>query len=252
VGGQYLDAFASIDKGVGTALALIPQQGADDAAHALTPTQQVYGVLHAGFTFFNNALFDGRIPDCLITLQRDRSAYGYFAASRVASIGGTARVIDEIALNPAHFVVRTAKETFSTLVHEMTHCEQRHFGTPSFYGYHNLEWVGLMRRVGLEPSDTGAPGGKPTGRRVSHFVIADGLFDHAYRVFEASGLTIGWGDVQAQGLGDASRVTAPPKKKRLDFDCPRGCGTTAQATPKTRINCHCCGVLMVARLEGAR
>jgi ribosomal protein S27AE len=251
VGEQYLDAFASIDKGVGTALALVPQQGGDDAAHALTPTEQVYGALQSGFTFFNASLFANKLPDCLITLQRDRGAYGYFCASRIVAAGDVARIADEIALNPVHFAVRTAMETFSTLVHEMVHCAQQHFGAPSPHGYHNLEFAGLMRRVGLEPSDTGKPGGKPTGRRVSHYIIAGGPFDRAYQVFEAAGLTIGWGDAQTQGLGDASQVTAPPKRKRLDFDCPRCGQQTAQATPKTRIKCGDCDAVMVARPGGA-
>ena len=40
----------------------------------------------------------------------------------------------------------------------MTHLEQAHFGKPSRNGYHNKEWADLMERVGLMPSDTGAPG----------------------------------------------------------------------------------------------
>ena len=171
MGGQYLDAFASIDKGVGTALALVPQQGGDDAAHALTPTEQVYGALQSGFTFFNASLFANKLPDCLITLQRDWGAYGYFCASRIVAAGDVARIADEIALNPVHFAVRTAMETFSTLVHEMVHCAQQHFGAPSPHGYHNLEFAGLMRGVGLEPSDTGKPGGqtdRPPGLPFRH------------------------------------------------------------------------------------
>ena len=50
------------------------------------------------------------------------------------------------------------------LVHEMTHLEQEEYGKPGKKGHHNREWVGLMERVGLIPSDTGAPGGKQTGR----------------------------------------------------------------------------------------
>ena len=72
---------------------------------------------------------------------------------------------DEIALNPAHFKGRSQREVFSTLVHEMVHLEQHHFGHPSRAGYHNREWVHWMERVGLIPSATGEPGGRQLGNK---------------------------------------------------------------------------------------
>ena len=58
--------------------------------------------------------------------------------------------------------------------------EQAHFGSPSRNGYHNREWAGLMERVGLVPSDTGAPGWKRTGQRMTHYVAEDGPFARAF------------------------------------------------------------------------
>ena len=52
---------------------------------------------------------------------------------------------DEIALNPATFHDRTAEEILSTLVHEMVHLWQHHFGTPSRASYHNREWAAKMK-----------------------------------------------------------------------------------------------------------
>ena len=43
-----------------------------------TPTSQTYLSLDDAFTFFNERLFGNRLPTCLITLQRHRSAYGFF------------------------------------------------------------------------------------------------------------------------------------------------------------------------------
>jgi hypothetical protein len=37
-----------------------------------------------------------------------------------------------------------------------------------------------MKGVGLQPSSTGAVGGKETGHRVSHYVIPGGLFAKAF------------------------------------------------------------------------
>ena len=76
-------------------------------------------------------------------------------------------VTDEIALNPSHFRDRSTEQSLSTLVHEMTHLEQHHFGKPSRAGYHNKQWAGMMKAVGLIPSDTGAPGGKEVGQKVT-------------------------------------------------------------------------------------
>ena len=58
-------------------------------------------------------------------------------------------------------------QTYRTLVHEMVHLEQQHFGEPSRNGYHNRQWAEWMQRIGLHPSDTGAVGGKRTGQRVA-------------------------------------------------------------------------------------
>ena len=121
------------------------------------------------YAYFNKRLFEGRLPPCLITVRPHRGAYGYFSGERFGSRDGK-EIHDEIALNIRHFEKRTPCEIMSTLVHEMVHLEQAHFGSPSRNGYHNKEWAGLMERVGLMPSDTGAPGGKRTGQRMTHYV----------------------------------------------------------------------------------
>src|SRR5690242_13502110 len=122
---------------------------------AANPTQRTYKTLDDAYRFFNEHLFGSHLPGCLITMQRSKKAYGYFAGNRFGSLDG-AEVTDEIALNPSHFHTRTTEQSLSTLVHEMTHLEQHHFGKPSRAGYHNKEWAGMMRAVGLIPSDTGA------------------------------------------------------------------------------------------------
>jgi ribosomal protein S27AE len=226
------------------------QQPGDDEVRTPTPSEQTYVPLLAAFTHFDRTLLGGALPDCLISLQRGCS-YGYFAADRIVAIGGSARA-DEIALNPTHFVVRPSKETLATLVHEMVHLWQHHFGKPLPRGYHNLQWAAGMRRMGLEPSSTGAPGGKPTGYAVSHYIIEGGPFDLSFKAFEATGQTIGWGDAPVQGLGGAPQVMAPlTKQKRETFDCPRCGQQTAQATPKTRIKCGDCDAMMVTRPRAA-
>jgi hypothetical protein len=76
------------------------------------------------------------------------------------------RETDEIALNPALFRDRTDPEIRSTLVHEMVHRWQAHFGKPGRGRYHNKQWDDHMDSISLVPSGTGLPGGKRVGRQV--------------------------------------------------------------------------------------
>jgi predicted SprT family Zn-dependent metalloprotease len=145
-----------------------------------TPTHKTYTGLDDAFAYFNKRLFADRLPHCLITVRRHQGEYGYFSAERFSSRDGR-EITDEIALNAKHFKQRSQREILSTLVHEMVHQEQKHFGKPSRNGYHNKEWSHWMERIGLMPSATGAPGGKRTGQRMTHYIIRGGPFDRAFR-----------------------------------------------------------------------
>jgi predicted SprT family Zn-dependent metalloprotease len=142
---------------------------------AKTPTKRAYDGLEATYYHFNKQLFRSRLPPYLITVRPHRGAYGYFSGERFGSRDGK-EIHDEIALNIKTFQQRSPHEILSTLVHEMVHLEQFHFGAPSRNGYHNKQWAMWMERIGLMPSDSGAPGGKRTGQRLHHYVIPDGPF----------------------------------------------------------------------------
>src|SRR5437764_219921 len=101
-------------------------------------TRQTYNDLDDAYIWFNAALFGDELPDCLITYQRKSKAYGYFSQDRFVSRDGTTPS-DEVALNPEHFRERTTGDILSTLVHEMCHQWQRHYGKTSRAGYHNAE-----------------------------------------------------------------------------------------------------------------
>lgn len=84
------------------------------------PTIETYNELQTAYDFFNTRLFSGDLPPCLITLQREKRTYGYFSSKRfVGSKSG--QMVDEIAMNPSYFAIRSIEETLSTLVHEMVH-----------------------------------------------------------------------------------------------------------------------------------
>lgn len=192
-----------------------------------TPTKRTYDDLDAAYAYFNKRLFGGRLPACLITVRPHRGAYGYFSFERFGSHEGS-EVRDEIALNMKHFQKRTPRQILSTLVHEMVHAEQSHFGKPSRGGYHNKEWANLMERVGLMPSSTGEPGGKRTGQSMTHYVIEGGPFDLA---FSAREFTIPYFD--RQGETETTR-----KKRKVTYTCPE---CESKATGKPKLGLHCDG-----------
>jgi predicted SprT family Zn-dependent metalloprotease len=198
---------------------------------AKTPTQRIYDGLDAAFEHFNKRLFDARLPPCLITVRPHRGAYGYFSGERFGSRDGT-EIRDEIALNIRHFERRTPCEILSTLVHEMVHQEQHHFGSPSRNGYHNKEWARLMERIGLMPSDTGAPGGKRTGQRVSHYIIPDGAFAQAFALRK---FAVPYFD--RAGESDVTR-----KKRKVVYTCSC-CNDKVWGKPDVQPHCGKCGLV---------
>lgn len=159
---------------------------------ATAPTHQTYSELQQAYDHFNVALFDGKLPHCLITLQREKRTVGYFSAARFASLEGT--TTDEIAINPSYFAVVPLVETMQTLVHEMAHLWQQHFGQPGRGRYHNEEWAQKMESIGLMPSSTGQPGGKRTGDMMADYPIAGGRFLTACERLLTSDFSLSWYD----------------------------------------------------------
>jgi hypothetical protein len=134
---------------------------------AITITE--YQAFQRAYDFFNRELFAGSLPQVLVTLQRQARTYGYFSPQRFnGRIDKTA--VDELALNPDGFGGRTDEMILSTLVHEMCHVWQQTHGKAPRKGYHDRQWAGKMREIGLQPSSTGEEGGAETGQSVSHYI----------------------------------------------------------------------------------
>jgi hypothetical protein len=209
-----------------------------------SPTKRTYGDLNRAYDFFNKRLFGGRLPRCLITMQRKNSTYGYFAGDRFGS-SDSGETIDEIALNPSHFAQRSTAQVLSTLVHEMVHLWQHHHGKPSRNGYHNKQWAAKMRAVGLVPSSTGEVGGKETGQALSHYIEPGGAFNIAYAILARRGLfrvsyVELWDDEAARKMKSASKTR---------FTCPT-CAANAWGKPTLHVICGECTQRMVAEEIG--
>ena len=110
------------------------------------PTQRTYSSLTAAYDFFSRELFGGQLPPCLITVQRHKGAYGYFSGKRFVNVADPEEVTDEIALNPTRFAMRSPEEVLATLVHEMVHLWQHHFGKRPRRSYHDRQWAAVNHR----------------------------------------------------------------------------------------------------------
>lgn len=199
----------------------------------MKPTRDTYTQLDNAYDYFNRKLFAGKLPPCVMTLHRRKGAYGYFWGDTWSEREGVRRT-DEIALNPETFHGRSLQEVLSTLVHEMCHLQQHHFGKPSRTGYHNREWATMMEAVGLIASDTGQYGGKTTGQHMSHYIASGGAFETTCTALLAKGFTIPW---QAM-----TRDEEKAKKKaasKTKYTCIT-CDVNAWAKPDTALICGDC------------
>jgi len=237
-----------------------------------TPTNETYAELQQAFDHFNAELFDGQLPPCLITLQREKNTCGYYSAGRFVDTT-TGETVDEIALNPSYFAVYPILETLQTIAHEMCHQWQQHFGTPGRRRYHNKEWADKMESIGLMPSNTGLPGGKRTGENMNDYPIKGGRFEQASQALLTNAYKLSWvdrfpaqrpflgldhyphsdgGDDTPSGVDTeintgtqdrpgAQWVSYPEEKpqgksNRVKYRCP-GCGAQAWGKPALRLLC---------------
>jgi len=99
----------------------------------------------------------------------------------------------------------------------MAHLWQAHFGKPGRTSYHNKQWAGMMEAIGLIPSDTGAPGGKQTGQKVSHYIAGGGPFDKACRALIEQGFVVRY--VELWSDPEARRKKAASKTKYTCLSC---------------------------------
>jgi predicted SprT family Zn-dependent metalloprotease len=212
------------------------------SSNGLTPTEVTYQAFQSAYDHLNSSLFSNTLPACLVTLQRhSRRTYGHFAPSRFRQNNGEDHT-DEIAMNPQHFLERPVEEVLSTLAHEMIHLWQAHFGKASRSSYHNRQWADKMKEIGLHPSDSGEPGGKETGQRMSHYIIEAGPFEVASKALAADGFSIAWGEMMGQ---IKKRKERDPKgddddrSNRVKYSCSK-CGANIWGKPALSVICGPC------------
>ncbi len=237
----------------------------------MKPTETAYDELQSAYDYFNEHLFESQLPDCLITLQREKKTYGYFSAERFINRNG--EKTDEIAMNPAYFACCPPEEVMQTLVHEMTHLWQHHFGKPGRRGYHNKEWADKMESIGLMPSSTGQPGGDRTGDKMADYIIDGSPFDELCNDLLTGDFRISWADkfparerlqaaiengtvadmaeelaawgVEVSDNGEIIMELPEQKPTRTKFTCPE-CGANAWGKASLNLICGDCEVAFEA------
>lgn len=186
-----------------------------------TPTLELYPLLQLAYNRFNTLLFDGQLPACMITVQREKGIMGYFYAKRWAKPHEKGAYTHELALNPAYFATRPLIDLFQTLVHELCHLWQHEFGKmKSLKAYHNKEWADKMESIGLMPSDTGQEGGKRTGQKMSDYPIAGGRFELACEQVLQEGFSLPWVDrkIPWDAICHPLIPSGPPSVANIDVD----------------------------------
>jgi len=219
----------------------------------LTPAQTVVDELQGGFREFNTELFESELDEskCMLTLDfSGRTNLGYFAQDRFANKDG--QLIDQISLNAEYVLRQSAKQVLSTLGHELCHYwERRYTAKPTKGAYHGKRWAWKMKKIGLQPSTTGQPGGNETGYRVSHYIIPGGPFERVANEMLAKGFAITWGaaadELRQQMNGGGSEEEngnnnvgddpeADKSKGKVKFSCPK-CKQNAWGSAKLRLKC---------------
>jgi SprT-like family len=217
-----------------------------DSATAITPVE--YGGLQKAVDHFKAELFEGALPDVLLTYQRHAHSAGYFSPDRFSGRADKPGA-HELALNPDVFTGQPDEEICQTLVHEMAHAWQHAYGKPSAGGYHNREWARKMKEVGLQPSSTGEIGGKETGSRMMDYVIPDGPFAKAFAKLAATGWKMNLESAPRSGPkrgGGPKNGGGGPEggaSSKTKVTCPQ-CGQNAWGKPDLAILCAPCGAPM--------
>lgn len=199
-----------------------------------------YGSFQKAYDYFNDKLFQGSLPQVMITFQRHAKTRGYFSPERFSG-RGSKETTHELAMNPDNFVGRSDMEILSTLAHEQAHVWQNESKDAPRRGYHDRGWGAKMKEIGLYPSSTGQPGGKETGQHMTHYIMENGLYQKTFRSLEASGFKL-----NLESFASVKDSKARAKANKTKFTCP-ACDQNAWAKPGALLICGECQQPMEAQ-----
>lgn len=196
----------------------------------------IYHELRTLYDHCNATFFGDTLPACMIVLRPRRNTFGYFQHACWGRPEDSEGAVDAIAINSERLRTKGEEEIVSTMVHEMTHLWQEHYGErkpPK--PYHNREWAAKMVEHGLMPSNTGLPGGKQLGKHMSEYRLDNGLFRRWYD--DLAKPLLSWAEFP-------KLVAAKQQPKKYKYVCPR-CEAKAWAHEGTALACGDCREPMV-------
>lgn len=198
------------------------------------PTLEQFKKYQAAYDYFNRMLFGGKLNPCLLVFheskkKKDGIMQGYFWAHQWTK---GKDICHEISLN-RNTLTRGFKLVFGTLVHEMAHQWQQDHGKPPRKCYHDREWAAKMVEVGLIPSDTGEPGGKQTGQRMTHYIEKGGAFARALAKMPDE-IRLPWSNANEL---EPSKPKEPKNRNKIKYTCP---GCEANVWGKAGLKVQCC------------
>ena len=196
-------------------------------------SNELYKVLNNAYDYFNDGLFDGKLPSVILTFRRARRSKGLAAKWLWRSEAATTdEKLHEVSISP-YWLMEPLKEVYSTLVHEQCHIWQFEFGKPSDYGYHNWEWAKKMEEVGLTPSHTGKEGGKKIGYSLSHYITVGGKYELLYERIPKKCL------LPARSIEGS--YTANKDRNKVKYQCLTfGCNYSVWGKPGLSLICGVC------------
>lgn len=208
---------------------------------------------NGAFDWFNEKLFDGQLPRPMLCLTRNANVIGgYFNHAKWHDDKGNS--VDEIAINANMMEQSNIVELMHTLIHEMIHLKQQHFGKSSRQGYHNSEFADWAEDMGLHCKD--AKTGRRTGHMMSTKVLDGGKSakaiallpdEHVFPWMAVSTQEDGKeGGGEGSGEGSGGDGSGPPRRSgtRSKFTCAV-CGLNAWAKHEAKLACGECDRMMV-------
>ncbi|MFN8250262.1 MAG: SprT-like domain-containing protein [Ferruginibacter sp.] len=204
------------------------------------PTLRLFGSLYKCAEFFQQRLFARPLSPYFLSLNKTQ-AKGYNRPNSWQE--GSIATLPEININP-DLLLLSAEELMGTLLHEICHHYHAQYGSPGKNGYHNKEFSNIMSSIGLQCSETGRPGGKDTGYKMTHYIIHGGKFDRVFKELPQLLLT------EFKPVADsASKIVDPKKltkqklraeqKRKTKYTC-LGCSLCMWGKPSAYVICGNC------------
>jgi hypothetical protein len=116
----------------------------------------------------------------------------------------------------------------------MCHQYQVKHGNPG-NAYHNKKFSQMMEGIGLITSSTGEPGGRRTGKSMTHYIKDGGAFDVAAKRLFDGGFNLYWREK------DRSAEMTKKAASKTKFTCS-GCGLNVWGKPDVKVICSECDV----------